>query len=85
MPPYGEWLASHMDEMLALRGEAVKPLFFAANMVEEANKFTVTYETTKENFEEYERRHADKMRNIFKETYRASISAFAFERTLING
>ncbi len=83
IPPYGEWLAVHMEEMLALKNEQGEALFSAANVVEQGNEFTVTYQTTNEHFEFYEATHADAMRSAFKETYTDQISAFALERKTI--
>lgn len=82
-PPYSEWLTSHVDEMLSLKNEQGEALFTSADVVEQGNQFTVTYQTTNEHFAYYEATHADAMRSAFKETYHSQISAFAFARKTI--
>ncbi len=83
-PPYGEWLELHIDEMLALKNEEGLPLFSSAEVEEEERQFWVVYLTTQSNFDYYEQTHADAMRSAFKQTYGDIISAFTFERSLIN-
>ncbi|MDG1286599.1 MAG: DUF4286 family protein [Rickettsiales bacterium] len=84
-PPYGEWLKLHVQEMLALKGARGDALFVTANIQQASDVFTVSYQITEANFASYEATYADEMRNAFKETYAAQISAFAFERKTIKG
>lgn len=81
MPPYAEWLAPHVEHMLALQNANGDALFSSAKIAESENQFTVTYQTTSESFSYYEATYASQMRNAFKETYGEQLDAFAFERT----
>jgi len=83
-PPYSEWLKPHVQEMLELKGEGGEALFAAADIQQKDDVFTVFYQTTESHFAYYEATYAEKMRTAFKDTYGTQVSAFAFERKIVD-